>query len=61
MNTEGREVVKLWANKDGGGIDVHNKAGTPAIVMGAPKDDDWEWKPWSCFILNNLWCTKKEV
>ena len=33
MNDAGQEVVKLWANENGGMVSVYNKIGTPVAGM----------------------------
>ncbi len=40
VNDAGQEVVQLWANEDGGLVNVCNKDGTPVVEMGVHEDYD---------------------
>ena len=38
VNNAGQEVVRLWANKNGGLVSVRNKDGTPTAIMVSNKE-----------------------
>ena len=38
VNNAGQEVVRLWANKNGGLVSVRNKDGTPTAIMASNKE-----------------------
>ena len=38
VNDEGREAVKLYANKNGGVISIYNKAGTDPVGISVDED-----------------------